>query len=282
MTGEPLETAWWAGLAVAVVVGGLVGSFLNVVAWRLPNGRSVIHPPSACPHCGRGIRPWHNVPVLGWLMLRGRCADCATPISARYPLVEAICAVLWGLLFAAMVPRGEGMLGPAVFPAFGLFALYFSALLAISLVDADHFIVPDVISLPLIPLGILAIAILHIAGVGPSIPDVPEVVLGAAVGGGVMYGIAWFGKLAFGREAMGLGDVKLVAAIGAWQGAWPTLLLTIFGASLLGSVIGLGTMAIRGRERPPKIPFGPWLCAGALIAWLAGDWIMARWLLLPT
>jgi len=275
-----MTDAWWAALGVAALVGGLVGSFLNVVAWRLPNGRSVVHPPSACPHCGRPIRPWHNVPVLGWAMLRGKCADCASPIAVRYPLVEAACAGLWALLFVVMVPTAETLLEPGALPAFGAFALYFSALLAISLIDADHFIVPDVISLPLIPLGITAVALL--SPLTTRVPDLPEVVLGAALGGGVMWGIAAGGRLAFGREAMGMGDVKLVAAIGAWQGAWPTLLLTIFGASLLGSVVGLGSMALRGRDRPAKIPFGPWLCAGALIAWVAGDWITARWLLLPT
>ena len=275
-----MTDAWWAALGVAALVGGLVGSFLNVVAWRLPNGRSVVHPPSACPHCGRPIRPWHNVPVLGWAMLRGKCADCASPIAVRYPLVEAACAGLWALLFVVMVPTAETLLEPGALPAFGAFALYFSALLAISLIDADHFIVPDVISLPLIPLGITAVALL--SPLTTRVPDLPEVVLGAALGGGVMWGIAAGGRLAFGREAMGMGDVKLVAAIGAWQGAWPTLLLTIFGASLLGSIVGLGSMALRGRDRPAKIPFGPWLCAGALIAWVAGDWITARWLLLPT
>ena len=277
---EPFQDAWWMALALAVVVGGLVGSFLNVVAWRLPNGLSVVHPPSACPCCGRGIRPWHNIPVLGWLLLRGRCADCATPISPRYPLVEAACGALWALLFVVMVPSPAALSTPLAVPTFGLFALYFSALLAISLIDADHFIVPDVISLPLIPIGIAVIAVLSARGA--AVPDLPEAVLGAALGGGVMWGIAAGGRLAFGREAMGMGDVKLVAAIGAWQGAWPTLLLTIFGASLLGSVVGLGSMALRGRDRPAKIPFGPWLCAGALIAWVAGDWITERWLLLPT
>lgn len=277
---DPLAQVWWAALCVAVLVGGLVGSFLNVVAWRLPNGQSVVYPPSACPCCGRQIRPWHNVPVLGWLVLRGRCADCRSPISVRYPMVEAACAGMWGLLFVAMIPEPQALGAPAMLPAFVAFAAYFSALLAISLIDADHFIVPDVISLPLIPLGITAIALLHAAGA--PVPSLPEAVLGAAVGGGVMWGIAFAGRLAFGREAMGMGDVKLVAAIGAWQGAWPTLLLTIFGASLLGSVVGLGSMALRGRDRPAKIPFGPWLCAGALIAWVAGDWIMARWLLLPS
>ena len=105
---DPWVQIWWALLAVAVIVGGLVGSFLNVVAWRLPNGRSIVSPPSACPCCGRQIRPWHNVPVFGWLILAGRCADCRSPIPARYPLVEAACED----------PRGAGRLPrPPVLPA---------------------------------------------------------------------------------------------------------------------------------------------------------------------
>ena len=274
------ESGWAFALAVAVLIGGLVGSFLNVVAYRLPEGRSVVAPPSSCPACGRGVRPWHNIPVLGWLILRGRCADCETPIAARYPLVEAACAGLWGLLFWHMVPDVEALIDGPNLAAFGLFALYFSALLAISLVDLDHFIVPDVISLPLVPLGIAGIAALH--GMGADVPTVPSAVLGAGLGAGVMLAIAGLGRLAFGREAMGMGDVKLVAAIGAWQGAWPTLALTIFAASLLGSILGMSSAVLRGREQELRIPFGPYLCAGALVSWLAGDWILARWIVLPT
>ena len=275
---EPTDV-WRLALAVAMLVGGLVGSFLNVVAYRLPEGLSVVSPPSACPACGHGVRPWHNVPVLGWLMLRGVCADCGSPIAPRYPLVEAACALLWGVLFWQMVPNVASLIDPASIAAFGFFALYFSALLAISLIDLDHFIVPDVISLPLIPLGVAAVAVLH--GSGAAVPSLPQAVLGAGLGGGVMLAIAYGGRLAFGREAMGMGDVKLVAAIGAWQGAWPTLLLTIFSASLLGSVLGIGAIVLRGRDRALKIPFGPYLCGGALLAWLVGDWVMERWLVVP-
>ncbi|MCO4772283.1 MAG: prepilin peptidase [Deltaproteobacteria bacterium] len=273
------EAVWRLALLVAVVVGGLVGSFLNVVAYRLPEGRSVVSPPSACPACGRGVRPWHNVPVLGWLMLRGRCADCGASIGVRYPLVEAACAALWGVLFWQMVPGVDALLDTPTLLTFGLFALYFSALLAISLIDLDHYIVPDVISLPLIPLGIAVVAMLH--GHGGPVPTLPAAVFGAGLGAGLMLAIAWFGRLAFGREAMGMGDVKLVAAIGAWQGAWPTLALTIFFASLLGSILGMSVAVLRGRDKELRIPFGPYLCAGALVSWLAGDWILARWIVLP-
>jgi len=275
---EP-TTAWTITLVTTVVIGGLVGSFLNVVAYRLPEGLSVVSPPSACPSCGRGVRPWHNVPVLGWVMLRGACADCGSRISPRYPCVEAACALLWGLLFWVMVPDVDALIGGLALPAFGLFALYFSALLAISLIDLDHYIVPDVISLPLIPLGIASTALLHAHG--SDVPSVPAAVAGAVLGGGVMLAIAVGGRMMFGREAMGMGDVKLVAAIGAWQGAWPTLLLTIFSASLLGSVLGIAAISLRGRDRALRIPFGPYLCAGALFAWIAGDWVISHWLVLP-
>lgn len=271
------EGLWIGALCVATLVGALVGSFLNVVAWRLPRGGSVVWPPSACPRCGHGVRPQHNVPVLGWLILRGRCHDCASPISGRYPLVEAGCAALWAVLFAALLPGPDALLDGRLLVAFGLYASYFSALLAISLVDADHFIVPDVISLPLVPLGIAAVAVLDRDGAFAV--HLPEAVLGAALGFGVMWGIAEVGRLAFGKEAMGMGDVKLMAAVGAWQGAWPTLLLTIFAASLIGSVVGITGMLLSGGRKPPRIPFGPYLCGGALVSWLFGDAILARWLI---
>jgi len=258
---------------IAVVLGGLVGSFLNVVAHRLPAGRSVVHPPSACPRCDARIRPWHNIPVLGWLLLRGRCRDCGLAIAARYPAVEAACAVLWGALFFVMVPEPSVLLEPARVGGFVLYAAYFSALLGACLIDADHFILPDVIILPLIPLGWIAVALLD--GAGASTIPFPSAVLGAIGGTLALLAIAFAGRLAFGREAMGMGDVKLVAAIGAWQGLHPTLILTIFGASLLGSVLGIGVMMLRGRDRPAKLPFGPYLAGAALISWLAGEAIVA-------
>jgi leader peptidase (prepilin peptidase)/N-methyltransferase len=205
-------------------------------------------------------------------MLRGRCHDCALPISIRYPAVEALTAALWGVLFVAMIPDPTAVVEPARLGAWLLYSVYFSALLAACLIDADHFILPDAIVLPLIPLGWIVVAILDAQGV--STLSFPSAVLGAVAGTAALLAIAFLGRLAFGREAMGLGDVKLVAAIGAWQGLHPTLLLTIFGASMLGSILGIGTMLLRGRERPSKLPFGPYLAGAALISWIAGGRII--------
>ncbi len=275
---DPMTANWRVLLVFGVLVGGAIGSFLNVVAWRLPRGESVTHPPSACPHCGHRIRPWHNLPVLGWLMLRGRCHDCGEPISPRYPAVEALCAGLWVLLFVDLIPDPSHLTQPRDLLPFFAYGLYFSALLAISLVDLDHFIVPDSISLPLVPLGIGAVALLDHWGVGRV--DFPSSVFGAIVGGGSMLALALVGRLAYGREALGMGDVKLMAAIGAWQGLHPALLLTVFGGSLLGSVVGIGNIAVHGRDRQAKLPFGPFLCGAALVAWIWGDVLWG--LIVPT
>jgi leader peptidase (prepilin peptidase)/N-methyltransferase len=266
---DPLTAGWRLLLTFGILVGAAIGSFLNVVAWRLPRGNPVTHPPSACPSCGHRIRPRHNVPVLGWLLLRGRCHDCDEPIAARYPLVEALGGGLWALLFWDFFPSPDRLTDPVQLAPFFACGLYFSALLAISLIDLDHFIVPDSISLPLIPLGIGAAALLDRAGLGRV--DFPSSVFGAIVGGGSMLALALLGRLIYGREALGMGDVKLMAAIGAWQGLHPALLLTVFGGSLLGSVVGIGTIAVRGRDRQAKLPFGPFLCAAALVAWIGGD-----------
>lgn len=268
-----VEQLWWMLAAVSAVVGGLVGSFLNVVAWRVPAGMSVVYPPSACPRCGHPIRPYDNVPVLAWLWLRGRCRDCGAPIAIRYPLVEALGVALFALLFVAMIPNPGDLLPLERLAGVGLYSLYFAALLAISLIDLDHFIIPDEISLPLIPLGWTSVAVLAHLGVGTV--AVPDAVLGALVGGLGMWTVAVLGRLAFGREAMGMGDVKLMAAFGAWQGALPELLLIVFLASLLGSVVGITLIALRGRERAAILPFGPYLCAAALITWVWGEQIVA-------
>ncbi len=264
--GDP----WLTFLVASVLLGAVTGSFLNVVSFRLPLGRSVVRPASACPTCKSPVRPWHNIPVLSWLLLRGRCYDCGAHFSGRYPLVEAACAGLWMLLYLHHVPNPEALLiGPQPLLPVVLYGGYFSALLAISLIDADHFIVPDVISLPLIPLGITAVALLDSFGL--SSVTAPQAVLGALLGAVSMLSLAATGRLLMGREALGMGDVKLVAAIGAWQGAHPTLLLCVFIASLIGSVVGISYMAIHGRQRHLKLPFGPYLCVGALSAWLLGE-----------
>ena len=266
---DPMTANWRMLLVFGALTGGAIGSFLNVVAWRLPRGQAVTHPPSACPHCGHRIRPRHNVPVLGWLLLRGRCFDCGEPIAGRYPAVEALCLGLWVLLFLDLLPEASHLVEPAQLVPYFLYGLYFSALLAISLIDLDHFIVPDSISLPLVPLGIGAVALMDHTGLGRI--SFVESVFGAIVGGGSMMALALFGRLVYGREALGMGDVKLMAAIGAWQGLHPALLLTVFGGSLLGSVVGIANIAVRGRDRQAKLPFGPFLCAAALVAWIWGD-----------
>jgi len=270
MEATSLGDPWLTFLVTSALVGAVVGSFLNVVAFRLPLGRSIARPGSACPACKNPVRPWHNIPVLSWLLLRGRCYDCGASFSVRYPLVEAACAGLWVLLYLHHVPNRDALLvGPQPLLPVLLYGGYFSALLAISLIDADHFIVPDVISLPLIPLGITAIALLD--SFGWSSVTVPQAVLGALLGALSMLSLAATGRLLMGREALGMGDVKLVAAIGAWQGAHPTLLLCVFIASLIGSVVGISYMAIHGRQRHLKLPFGPYLCIGALSAWLLDE-----------
>jgi leader peptidase (prepilin peptidase)/N-methyltransferase len=270
-TGNP----WLSFLVLSGMLGAVIGSFLNVVSYRLPRAISIVSPGSACPSCEQPIRPWHNIPILSWLWLRGRCHSCGSSFSVRYALVEAAGALLWVLLYLHFVPDAGALQdGPQPLIPVLVYGGYFSALLAISLIDADHFIVPDVISLPLIPLGITAIALLDLAGI--SEVSLPGAVAGAIVGALSMLALAGFGRVLFGREALGMGDVKLVAAIGAWQGAHPTLLLTVFVASLMGSVVGISYMVVRGRQRHLKLPFGPYLCGGALAAWLWGEEVVSH------
>jgi leader peptidase (prepilin peptidase)/N-methyltransferase len=275
---DPLLTNWIVLLCAAGAVGGAIASFLNVVAWRLPAGRSVVHPPSACPHCRSAIRPWHNVPVFGWLLLRGRCYDCGEPISPRYPIVEAVGAAMWALLFVTVMGTPDSLAQPRELIGLGLFGAYFSALLAAALIDADHFILPDRITLPLIPLGIAVNAVLEAQGIGDA--SFVASVFGAVAGGGVLLAIALLGRAMYGREAMGVGDIKLVAAIGAWQGLHPTLLVTVLVGSMAGSLVGGFRIWRMGRQKGGKIPFGPFLIFGAYVAFVAGDRVMA--LLIPT
>ncbi len=262
MNGSPLPQP--ALLAVAFGLGVAVGSFLNVVIHRVPLGLSVVRPPSACPKCGTEIRPWQNIPILSWLLLRGRCGGCGTSISVRYLIVE----LLMGLLSLGLARR----YGLSLEFAWSL--IFAAGLLALTWIDLDHRLLPDRITLPGIVVG-LGFAPLRspadpMAGFG-------DAVLGVLVGGGSLYAVAWLYAKITGREGMGGGDIKFLAMIGAFLG-WQGVLLSLFLASVVGSVIGIAIMLVQRADSKLALPFGPFLAIGALIALLDGpaliDWYL--------
>ena len=255
-------TAYIASLAG--LLGLAVGSFLNVVIHRVPRGESVVSPPSACPSCGHHIRNRHNVPVVGWLILKGKCFDCGAPISPRYPLVE----LGTGLLFAAVAIRFAGFdtsspsgsdystNGLQVLPAYLVFAALGVALTGI---DLDVRRLPNVLVLPAYP--VLA-ALLAIDADGPR-------ALRAVEGGVGLF--AFFFVIAFAAPgAMGFGDVKLSGLIGAMAAyvSWGTFLTAAFGAFFFGAVLGVALILVRGAGRKTAVPFGPFLILGVWVALL--------------
>ena len=237
------------------VLGLLVGSFLNVVIWRVPRGESVVRPPSACPGCGQEIRPRDNVPVLSWLLLRGRCRNCGTPISARYPLVEAGTAVLFGLV-ALHLP-------PWAIPAYA----YLAAIgVALALIDLDTHRLPNAIVLPSYP--VLAV-LLALASWGQG--DWPAL-LRAAVGGGALW-LFYFTLCLVYPRGMGFGDVKLGGLLGgalAWIG-WGAFAIGAFGAFLLGGIFSMALLLTGRASRGTGIPFGPWMLLGAAVGIAVGE-----------
>ncbi|TCJ31212.1 prepilin peptidase [Nocardioides jejuensis] len=242
---DVLPAAW---AAFTGVLGLLIGSFLNVVAWRVPRGESIVSPPSACPACGHAIRARDNVPVLGWLLLRGRCRDCRAPISARYPLVE----LGTGILFAVVALRlGDR---PALLPAYLAFA---AGGVALALIDLDVRRLPDVIVLPLyVVLPVLL-----------AVDGDPHALLRAALGGALLGGVYLVIALV-ARGAMGWGDVKLAAPVGAMMGylSWGTLLAGGFGAFVIGAAVGVVLIVASGAGRKTAVPFGPFMLVGAVAA----------------
>jgi leader peptidase (prepilin peptidase) / N-methyltransferase len=247
-------------VAAFVVAGLLIGSFLNVVIARLPEGRSLVRPRSACPGCGAAIA-WHdNVPVVSFLALRGRCRACAMPISWRYPLVEAVTGALFGAAALAFGPTLHAVVASALL----------AALLAITLIDLERQIIPDAISLP----GILAGLLANLATGRVSWVDS---LLGILVGGGVFLAIAVVGSWLAGQDAMGGGDIKLAAMLGAFLG-WKVLLLSLFVSAIGGGILAAILMGsgLRGRKDP--LPFGPFLAAGGTVGLFWGE-RMVRWYL---
>lgn len=251
MNGLPLS---W----LAPGLGLLVGSFLNVCIHRLPRGESIVTPPSACPGCRRRIR-WHdNIPVLSYLLLRGRCRDCRAAISPRYPLVEATSGVLFWLA-AAMAPDPLTM--------FVQWALV-SALLVVALIDLDHQIIPDAITLPG---AVLGLAVMPFAGFTPW-----HGLLGALAGGGSLYLTAWGYRRLTGVEGMGMGDVKLMAMVGAFVGVKGALTV-IFLGSAAGAVVGAALLGFGRAHRRTALPFGTFLAPAAVLVVLAGSRIATAW-----
>ena len=267
----------------AGVLGLLVGSFLNVVILRLParmewqwkrDCRETLELPpgdepeppgivlrgSHCPKCGFALKPWHNIPLLSWLALRGRCAGCGTPISLQYPLVE----LLTGLAFAAVVWQlGVG------WPA--LAGLVFTGLLiAMSGIDARTTLLPDSLTLPLLWMGLL------LSTQGLFVP-MEQAIYGAVVGYLSLWTVYWGFKLLTGKEGMGYGDFKLLAALGAWCGLSGTLPIVLMSA-VVGAVFGSVWMAIKGRDKATPIPFGPYLAAAGWIQFLWGEQIIGTYL----
>ncbi len=229
------------------VVGLCVGSFLNVCICRIPESRSIISPPSSCPKCGYQIRFYDNIPIVSYLWLRGKCRRCHTRISLRYPLVE----LLTGLMAIALLFR----FGLTVYSL--IYFAFLAVLLVITFIDIDYQIIPNSLSLPGIPLFFaLSLALPFIS--------VAESLIGILVGGGSLLLVAWGYHLYTGREGMGMGDVKLLAMIGAMIG-WQGVIMTIFVGSLAGTVVGLTVMLASGKNTRLPIPFGPFLSLGAMV-----------------
>jgi leader peptidase (prepilin peptidase)/N-methyltransferase len=265
--------------AAALLVGLLIGSFLNVVIFRLPKmmerdwqvqcaelrGESVsdtpkfdiVTPRSACPACGQAIAPWHNVPIFGWLILKGRCAACHARIPVRYPLVELLTGVLSALL------AWRFGFGGAAFGA--LFFLW--SLIALTFIDLDTQLLPDSITLPLLWGGLL----FNLFG---TFTDLESAVIGAMGGYLILWTVYWLFKLVTGKEGMGFGDFKLLAAIGAWLG-WKSLPAVILVSAGMGAVIGIILIVLTRRSRGTPIPFGPYLALGGLVSLIWGDTLRA-------
>lgn len=270
-------------LSFVFVVSLMVGSFLNVVIYRLPimmergwkqeyhsyfhpdepieaqEPFNLVKPDSTCPACQHKIRAWENIPLLSWLWLRGKCSNCQNPISIRYPSVELI----------------TGLLSLVVAWHFGFGAQAFAGivltwcLVAMTFIDLDKMLLPDQITLPLLWLGL-------ILSVGSVYVSPTDAIIGAAAGYLSLWSIYWAFKLLTGKEGMGYGDFKLLAALGAWLG-WQHLPIVILLSSFVGAVIGITYLSIKSKDQSQPIPFGPYLAIAGWLTFLYGDWIAEQY-----
>jgi leader peptidase (prepilin peptidase)/N-methyltransferase len=276
------QHGWLLALSL-FCLGLVVGSFLNVVIYRLPlmmqarwrsdccdllelpgekqgDPLNLATPNSHCPHCKAPIKPWQNIPVVSYLLLGGKCGNCAAPISLRYPALELVTALMT-LALGFYFNVSLALLGAVLFTW---------ALICLTMIDIDHQLLPDDITLPLIWLGLLF-------NLGNTYVSLQDAVIGAMAGYLLLWSIYWLFKLLTGKEGMGYGDFKLLAALGAWLG-WQALPLIILLSSLVGAVCGIALMIIKSRGREIPIPFGPYLAMAGWIALLWGDALIAGYL----
>jgi leader peptidase (prepilin peptidase)/N-methyltransferase len=250
---------WWFTIAFLAVLGALIGSFLNVVVWRVPQGLSIVRPRSACPQCGHEIAWYDNIPIFSYVMLGGKCRNCKAHISMRYPLVEAATAVAFGVLAAGPY---LGWYAAALLPTL----LYWAAIgIALTLIDLDHHRLPNVIVLPsyIVTAVLLLLASVLTGDYGR--------LLTAAIGCAALFALYWILAMAY-PGGMGFGDVKLAGALGmllGWLG-WAPLIVGAFSAFLLGGIIGAILMIGRRATRKSRIPFGPFMLVGAAVGVFAG------------
>lgn len=282
MTSAPLDLL--LSLPALALLGLCVGSFINVVAHRLPLMMdrqlklesadilglpepahephfSLAHPASRCPSCGHRIRWYENIPLLSWLALRGKCSACSTSISARYPLVEVSCAALFAAIGAQHGPHPSAL----------LWCGFAAMLLALTLIDWDTTLLPDDLTYPLLWAGLIA------AVLGWTPIAINQAIWGAVAGYLSLWSVYWLFKLTTGKEGMGYGDFKLLAALGAWLG-WQMLLPVVLTASLIGAVIGLAMKFSGSLREGIYVPFGPFLAGAGLAVMFAGSERVATWM----
>ena len=291
---EVMQNELWFYLTTIGLVSLCVGSFLNVVIYRLPlmmqrewqgecrllleselksnkantnepfssglnSTFNLVKPNSTCPKCKTAIKAWQNIPVVSWLFLKGKCASCSNPISARYPIVEAITALL-SLVVAYSLGATEQAL---------LYIAITWALVALTFIDIDHMLLPDQITLPLVWLALIA------AVLGYTVTPA-DAIIGAACGYLSLWSVFWLFKLLTGKEGMGYGDFKLLAVFGALLG-WQSLLTIILLSSVVGAIIGIALLTIQGKDKATPIPFGPYLAIAGWITMLWGEQLQANY-----
>jgi leader peptidase (prepilin peptidase)/N-methyltransferase len=281
---DVIQSQLWFFLLTVGLISVCIGSFLNVVIYRLPlmmqrewqtecrallieeiNNKSeqdnapfnLVKPNSTCPKCKAAIKPWQNIPIISWLILRGSCANCSNPISVRYPLVELLTGVL-SLIVAYTFGASELAL---------IYIFVTWVLVALTFIDIDHMLLPDQLTLPLVWFGLI------VAVLGYTIPPT-EAIIGAVCGYLSLWSVFWLFKLLTGKEGMGYGDFKLLAVFGALLG-WQSLLSIILLSSVVGAIIGIALLSIQGKDKATPIPFGPYLAIAGWITILWGDKLSA-------